>query len=885
METQPVESELKDAAILYKAALHSFERDGIRFFVDAESPNWISTDERGSRILGWLDGKRTLGEVRRLYAGLYGLDWGKSWRDVHVFVREALRKGIVALEPDNHPSYAGRSRHLTPESLKEFWIHLLQTCNLACTHCLVSSTPQGAKGADTGFYMKMIDQAHELGVRRFYFTGGEPFVRPDIFELIRHITDKKKAELIILTNATLFQGDRLESFKTLDREKLKFQVSLDGTKPEINDPIRGRGVFEKASEGLKTLSVLGFETSLTAAVTRANLKDLENLPALAHKLGAKSVHLMWLHKRGRILETGGEGGFPNAAELLALSRKVKESADQLGILFDNFGSILQRVNGRPGVKYDLGNLCWESLCLYMDGQVYPSAALAGIPTLSLGDARHQPLRSLWLESPVAQAFREATVAKKASLAGNPFRYLTGGGDMEHSYFFSQNGKEGNLSAADPYHELYVELIQDAMAELALKKKAALNLKSGFNPPLVYHAMGEDSIACSEDARDWLAEHGESPVRLLHTNCVLSFDVEKPYRIIQNFYGKAAIEPQKELCCPVKYDESEVGHIPQEVIDRFYGCGSPISQADVRPGETTLDLGSGAGIDCFIAAKKVGPQGKVIGVDMTAPMLRVANESKPAVARNLGYDVVEFRKGYLETIPTDDKSVDLVTSNCVINLSPDKSKVFSEIWRILKDNGRLVVADIVSDQPVPLGLQAHKDLWGECISGALSEQEFISGLERAGFYGISLLKKTFWKEVEGHKFYSITVRGFKFEKKSGCSFIGQRAIYWGPYKAVIDEEGHLFPRGEVIEVCTDTAAKLKTSPYAGHFQIAESDGSLDAMGTSSAASVPGLPRPGLAAVAGGGQESSDQPSSSVAVRGGLNSPLPACCAPSAGSSCC
>ena len=848
METQTVESaELKDAAILYKATLHFFERDGIRFFVDAESPNWISTDERGSRILGWLDGKRTLGEIRRLYAGLYGLDWGKSWRDVHVFVREALRKGIVALEPVNHPSYAGRSRHLTPESLKEFWIHLLQTCNLACTHCLVSSNPQGAKGPDTGFYMKMIDQAYELGVRRFYFTGGEPFVRPDIFELIRHITDKKKAELIILTNATLFQGDRLESFKTLDREKLKFQVSLDGTHPEVNDPIRGRGVFEKASESLKTLNALGFETSLTAVVTRANLKDLENLPALAHALGAKSVHLMWLHKRGRILETAGDAAFPDTGELLVLSRKVKEASDKLGILFDNFGSILQRVNGRPGVKYDLGNLCWESLCLYMDGQVSPSAALAGIPTLSLDSTRHQPLRSLWLESPVAKAFREATVAQKASLAENPFRYLTGGGDMEHSYFFSQNGKEGSLSAQDPYHELYVELIQDAMAELALKKKAALNLKSGFNPPLVYHAMGDDSITCSEDARDRLAEHGESPVRLLHTNCVLSFDVEKPYRIVQSFYGKAAVEPQKELCCPVKYDESEVGHIPQEVIDRFYGCGSPISMAEVRAGETVLDLGSGAGIDCFIAAKKVGPKGKVIGVDMTAPMLRVANECKGTVARNLGFDVVEFRKGYLETIPAEDKSVDLVTSNCVINLSPDKGKVFAGIWRILKDNGRLVVADIVSEEPVPLNLQAHKDLWGECISGSLSEAEFIAGLERAGFYGISLIKKTFWKEVEGYKFYSITVRGFKFEKKAGCSFIGQKAIYWGPYKAVIDEEGHLFPRGEVVEVCTDTAAKLKAPPYAGHFAILEPAGSV-------------------AAATGGSQES-------------------ACCAPSAGSSCC
>ncbi|MBI4369198.1 MAG: methyltransferase domain-containing protein [Elusimicrobia bacterium] len=670
----------------------------------------------------------------------------------------------------------------------------------------------------------MIDQAFDLGGRRYYFTGGEPFARKDIFNLIRYITETKKAELIIMTNATLIEGARIEEIKTLDRRKLKFQVSLDGATPDTNDLIRGRGVFKKACAGLQILSQLGFETSLTAAVTKSNLKDLENLPGLTRKLGAKSAHLMWLHKRGRIMETGGGKEFPNTKELLNLSRKVKESSQRIGIIFDNFGSLLGRVNGQPGVKYDLGNLCWESLCLYMDGHVYPSAAMAGIPILSLGDARAQSLKSLWLESAVGKMIRQATVVEKESLKNDPFRFLTGGGDIEHSYFFSANGKKGNFLAQDPYYDLYVELIKDVMADLALKKKTALNLKSGFNPPPIYHAMGEDSIACSEDALDWLAGQETRPVKLLHTNCVLSFDVEKPYRIIQNFYGKAALKPQEELCCPVKYDQAEVGHIPQEVIDRFYGCGSPISQAQAQPGETTLDLGSGAGIDVFIAAKKVGPQGKAIGVDMTDQMLQVANDSKAKVAANLEYDIVEFRKGHLESIPMEDKSVDLVTSNCVINLSPDKNKVFAEIWRILKDNGRMVVADIVSERPVPLSLQAHKDLWGECISGALSEEEFIAGLEKAGFYGIALLKKTFWKEVEGHQFYSITIRAFKFEKKGGCSFIGQQAIYWGPYKAVIDEEGHLFPRGETVEVCTDTAVKLKTSPYAGQFSIMDADNS-------------------------------------------------------------
>lgn len=810
---------------LHKPNLFTFHRGDIHFFIDPNSPNWISTDTRGEKIIGLIDGSRHLDQIVRAYGEFFDVPQGVAWRDVASFTQHLRLRRIISDGPIQTAPYRGRSAYLKPNSLKELWVHLLQTCNLSCSHCLVSSSPKGEKGLSKEFLLNIINQAFDLGVRRFYFTGGEPFVRDDIFDLIRYVTEDKKAELIVMTNATLFQGRRAEQLKNLNRERLKFQVSLDGTTPETNDPIRGKGVFQRACEGLKLLAELGFETSLTAVVTKTNLIDLENLPVLAHKLGAKSVHLMWLHKRGRILETEGEASFPNNAELLQLAQKVKKSAMGLGVIFDNIESLKSRVNGPAGVKYDLGNLCWESLCLYMDGRLYPSAATAGVPTLTLGDARNELLSSLWLDSPVAQSFRSASLAQKPSLANNPFRFLTGGGDVEHSYFFSSNGSEGTVLAEDPYHNLYVELMKDIMTDLAQTKKREWNMRSGFTPPPVYHAMGDDAIACSEDAMALLTESGLPEVKLLHSNCVLSFDVEKPYRIVQAFYGNAAVTPQKDLCCPVKYDDADVSHIPQAVLDRFYGCGSPMAQARIVAGETVLDLGSGAGIDCFIAAKKVGPSGHVIGVDMTDEMLNVAQTCKKTVAENLGFDVTEFKKGYLEKIPADDKSIDLVTSNCVINLSPDKRKVFSEIWRVLKDTGRAVVADIVSDEPVPLSLQAHKDLWGECISGSLSEQEFMLGLERAGFYGLSLLKKTFWKEVEGHKFYSITVSGSKFEKKAGCSFIGQKAVYSGPGKALIDEEGHLFPRGEAVDICTDTAEKLTRVPYIGQFQVIDVQGTV------------------------------------------------------------
>jgi len=292
--------------------------------------------------------------------------------------------------------------------------------------------------------------------------------------------------------------------------------------------------------------------------------------------------------------------------------------------------------------------------------------------------------------------------------------------------------------------------------------------------------------------------------------------------VKDYYGKAAQRPREDLCCPTSYPTQDTGHIPREVIERFYGCGSPMSLAGIKEGETVVDLGSGAGIDCFIAAKKTGSSGRVIGVDMTDDMLKVANENINALSASLGYENVEFRKGFLEEIPLDDKSADLITSNCVINLSPDKKKVFKEMIRVLKDHGRIVVSDIISSQKIPQSIRDNEELLGECIAGALTEDQFLSYLEQVGFYGIEVLGKAYWKTIENIDFCSITLRAYRFEKTAGCVFIGQHAVYHGPFKIIIDEEGHVFPRNRAIEVCTDTAQKLSEFPYKGMFTILEPD---------------------------------------------------------------
>ncbi|MBI3312556.1 MAG: methyltransferase domain-containing protein [Candidatus Omnitrophica bacterium] len=753
-------------------------------------------------------------ELVSRYGKQFQLESGKSWLHVHAFVGEALRHGILWLAPVERLPYQGRSAHLRLSRLREAWLHTNNSCNLACGHCLVSSSPKGEPGLPTATWRRLIEELVALGIDRCYMTGGEPFVRPDLPELIRLITETHGIELIILTNATLFAGPRKALLDGLDRTKVRFQVSLDGSTSAINDPIRGKGSFAAALTGLKELARRGFDVTLTTVVTGANLADLPNLVRLAASSGARSQHLMWMHRRGRVTDDA-RGWFPSTEQLIDATRLVKQETDRHEIVLDNAASFELRANAPAGVKFDLGNAGWQSLCIYADGQVYPSAAFANHKPLWCGDATNgMTLEQIWRNSSVLQRIREASVTAKPQAAADPLRYLTGGGDLEQSYFFSND-----FLGEDPYYPLYQALLLDAMDALTRRKAALVNRRSGYDVPRIFHAMGDGAVVCgtTELGAD------ETEVAFLHSNCVLSFDVEKPRKIVQEFYGQAAQTPQAELCCPTQFDPKDVGHIPQDVIDRFYGCGSPVSLSRPQRGEVYVDLGCGAGIDCFIAAKHVGPTGNVIGVDMTDPMLDVARANQPKVALALGYDVAEFRKGYLETVPVEDKIADIVTSNCVINLSPDKPKVFAEVWRILKDHGRMVIADIVSDREVPPRLKVNERLWGECIVGALTEEQFIAMLEQAGFYGLSVLRKSFWKTVEGFDFYSVTVQGFKFEKTAGCQFIGQRAIYEGPFKAALDEEGHLFPRDVEIEICTDTAAKLSRAPYAGQFVILESSG--------------------------------------------------------------
>lgn len=235
-------------------------------------------------------------------------------------------------------------------------------------------------------------------------------------------------------------------------------------------------------------------------------------------------------------------------------------------------------------------------------------------------------------------------------------------------------------------------------------------------------------------------------------------VKKRYARVAS--GSSCCEPA--TCCgplsrasfakTIGYSSEELEDLPESVINTVSGCGNPTALAELREGETVLDLGSGGGIDAFLAAKKVRPNGKVIGVDMTQEMIKLANEN----AKKMNAKNVEFRLGEIESLPIENESIDVSISNCVINLSPNKGKVFREAFRVLKPGGRMLVSDIVTLGELPKQVRENLELWAGCIAGALEEQEYLQKIRDAGFQNVEVLSKSAFLG----KIYSIKVRAYK-----------------------------------------------------------------------------------------------------------------------------
>jgi arsenite methyltransferase len=242
--------------------------------------------------------------------------------------------------------------------------------------------------------------------------------------------------------------------------------------------------------------------------------------------------------------------------------------------------------------------------------------------------------------------------------------------------------------------------------------------------------------------------------------------EQIKKVVKKRYGEIAktgmscCSSDTESCSRTIYSEEDLKSVPAEAANVALGCGNPVALASLKKGETVLDLGSGGGIDAFLAAKKVGSEGKVIGVDMTEEMISKAK----ATADKHGYENVEFRLGEIEKLPVEDNSVDVIISNCVINLSPDKRQVFREAYRVLKPSGRLMVSDIVLEGELPEETRKSLDAWAGCVAGALRKDDYLKTIKEAGFEKVRIVSASSFEvalseKLQG-KITSIKVEAFK-----------------------------------------------------------------------------------------------------------------------------
>lgn len=335
---------------------------------------------------------------------------------------------------------------------------------------------------------------------------------------------------------------------------------------------------------------------------------------------------------------------------------------------------------------------------------------------------------------------------------------------------------------------------------------------------------------------------------------MGYDIETS--VIER-YQEGAKQPQPSLCCPTEYDQQFLKIIPSEIIEKDYGCGDPTCY--VNQGEIVVDLGSGAGKNCYILAQKVGKNGQVIGIDFNQEMLNLARKYQQEIAEKLGYDNTQFLKGKIQDLklPLEllenwltqnpihslddvrkfeaecdrlrqkatlikDNTVDVVVSNCVLNLvkPSDKKQLFTEIFRVLNTGGRAVISDIVCDQDLSSEIINDPDLWSGCIAGAFREDLFLEMFKNAGFSGIEILARQSqpWQVINGIEFRSLTVRAYKLNSSSCCSPKEQIVIYKGPWQEVKDDQGNTFKRGEKTKVNQEIYQNLtdKNSPFDNNF---------------------------------------------------------------------
>jgi len=724
--------------------------------VQAEIPDWIVVSKEAATLLDMEP---------------YN---SKDW-----YTRKLLENALTIESP---AIYQGRQFSLKPGELKECWFHLTDSCNLSCRHCLFGASPAKNCSIDPQLLQKTVNDALSLGCKLFSFTGGEPFVYHDFLPFLHNLLQENPdCHAAVLTNGMLLEQS-VELLKPMER--LHLQVSLDGLE-KSHDHLRGAGSYTKLIANLNALQEADIPFTLSVAISSENINDLPELVQLASDLGAASVHLLYHFIRGK----GSKEQFLAPEAIYPKLREAWLLADSIGLQIDNIETLRSQIFSSPGTRYDLSNTGWESLAIGPDGNVYPSPALVGLAQCNCGNL-DAGLADVWNNSTVLQEIRNSSLLDSPEYMANPLKFLIGGGDIDHSLM---NG--GEWVGHDPYIELYnkiaLQLIEDQSA----------NYSSKGQPILL--RMGDVRHDCPD------GDETGTEVLLTHCNCLISLASDSGHSSVREFYRQAALTANEDIINPLAPAQQEADFVPDSAKNHSYGCGSPVTDGAPKKGEVLVDLGSGGGVECFMASEAVGTGGKVFGIDMTDEMLQLANSAKSEVAERLGYQNVEFKKGFLEQIPLTENLADVIISNCVINLSPDKRMTYQEIYRILKPGGRLVVSDIVTDGAIPARIRNNVRYRGECLGGAMQQEELVTMMQAAGFVSIRFIKRFPYRRVEGMDFFSLTYEAIKAETVAKGLV---QAVYRGPHGAIYTESGTLLVKGKISTISAQEASLLDDSVF-------------------------------------------------------------------------
>lgn len=745
-------------------------RSDSSIYLCPDAPYWFVANDNGQNMLQYAGGSFEVSQAGKdELIQFYQNGSEKSYLSCAVAVEHFFQ----SLELPCSADYHGRA-DLQMENLSELWLHITDNCNLRCKHCLFGDNFAKKRELPRDTLKSLVEEAVGLGCRLLCFTGGEPFLYPEFLEIMAWALTFDHLQIAILTNG-IFIEEHLEKLAGLDRKRLHFQISLEGPEKQ-NDAIRGQGSFARAAKAIELLQERGFSVTVALTVGKENVPYLPELFSVLAGLKVKNVHFQYHFQRGfgQDLEMAIE-------DFRKILPSLLTAAVLNGISIDNVEAIRSQVFTPPGTRFDFGNGGWQSLAVGPDGNIYPTPATVDVDYLRSGKIE-DGLEKVWRHSPILQNIRELSLMDVPAMAADPYRFLLGGGDLDHCLKPGENCS-GLTLELDPY----AGISRDIARHLIAAEAACL---PEIESPAIKLRMGDISSRCSTG----------DEVNFTRCNCLLSMG-EGPHGLVRNFYGARAEETDETILNPVHYDDA-AAMIPAEARGRRYGCGSPVEDADIQPRQTVVDLGSGSGVECFLASRKVGRDGKVFGIDMTERMIDLAKRTSASVSRELGYHNVYFKKGFLENIPLADSSADIVISNCVVNLSENKRQVFQEILRILKPGGRMVISDVVSENEPPAKIRNDQKLFGECLGGAMVQQYLLAVLRDMGFENIQVLKRFPYREKEGHHFYSMT---YSANKPAILKERQQDILYAGPFSLLVNGSGGVLSRGKRMRVSSKELA--------------------------------------------------------------------------------